>query len=132
MKAAMMVWLAPLLLAAAPVSAPLDPALAKRLKGYTALPPQECLNRQTQDSSTTYPGAAVYDEGRRIYVNRFRGSCHVEELDALKVNQFGGQLCRGDRATPFVASTGIVRPTCVFGMFEPFEKVKSNSRGGRP
>jgi len=119
----------PLLIAAAPKPAPDDPALVKRLQGYTALPPQTCISRQMLDGPSTYAGAVSYGHGRRIYVNRFGGGCHIEGEDALTVEQFGGQLCRGDRATPFVASTRTVRPTCVFGPFEAYEKSSDHRPG---
>jgi hypothetical protein len=128
MKAGALLFGSLLLAAAAPASAPLDHDLAKRLARYTALPAQTCISRQLLDGPATYSGAVVYGTGRRLYVNRFQGGCHLAADDALTVEQFGGQLCRGDHATPFVASTGTVRPTCIFGAFEPFERNENRRR----
>lgn len=119
------------LLAAAPAT--LDPDVTKQLAGRVAGPPQDCIDKSFESGPAVYHGALIYGIGRRVYLNRFRGGCpYLQEDDAIKVDVLTGRLCRGDIVTPFVPTTRTVRPTCILGSFEPYDKPnKGGSRGGR-
>lgn len=119
------------LLAQAPAT--LSPDVQKALNGRTAAPRQQCINETILDGPAVYDGALIYGSGRRIYLNRFDGGCRfLQQEDAVRVDILSGHLCRGDFVTPFVASTGIVRPQCVLGWFEPYDRAPKPDRGRGP
>lgn len=64
--------------------------------------------------------------GNLVYRNDLRSSCPglARDSDMMVVRQFGSSTCAGDFFHLVDRSSGIRGPTCVFGEFIPYRKIK--------
>ncbi len=94
---------------------------------------QSCIDgRSMSGQRAEDPETILFSDGLRTYRNHLRTICpglmRLNTFDSLETEQYGSQLCEGDRVRvfdPFGARTvGIeAYPACVLGWFEPVPRV---------
>lgn len=117
--------------AAGLVAAPLEAArksgeqrLAEMLEGRTAGKPESCINTLGNRNLTIIDKTAlVYQEGKRVWVNRTAHPEDLDEDDILVIKKFGSsQLCRTDLITQADRSTGMYSGNVFLEDFVPYDK----------
>jgi len=100
--------------------------LQRLLAGRVAGKPESCLPRHRSNNMVTIDANTIaFREGRRVWVNNVRGSCHGLGWggNALVTRDFGGRgLCSGDIAQVVNTSSGMPVGSCVLGDFVPYSR----------
>jgi hypothetical protein len=121
-------WLPPILLVAlASCTRPAVPpgeALAGRLAGRTAGPPQSCVPiRQEFSLQAVDETTITYGSGSTIYVNRLGPCSGLKELSTIIVTSASsGQYCRGDRIRANELGSVIPGASCNLGDWIPYRR----------
>lgn len=114
-------------------AAPLSPKqlkiAEKQLGGKVAGAAQRCLpSFQRLDVVRVSDDMLIYrSSGNLVYRNDLRGSCPglARDSDVIVVRQIGNSTCSGDFFHLVDRSSGIRGPTCVFGDFVPYRKIRA-------
>lgn len=114
-------------------AAPLSPkqlkVAEKQLGGKIAGEAQRCLpNFHRLDVVRVSDDMLIYrSSGSLVYRNDLRSACPglARDSDMMVVRQFGTSTCSGDFFHLVDRSSGIRGPTCVFGDFVPYRKIRA-------
>jgi hypothetical protein len=100
--------------------------LDKRLAGYVADRPQNCIQPNRSTNTEIFGDTIVYrDVGNRLYVNKTNGGCFgLKRQDIIITRSFTGQLCQGDIVRTADRATGFPTGSCAFGEFVPYRRVR--------
>ena len=108
---------------------PLAAASSDPLAGYTAGPPQDCID------PTTAGGPDVVDQktilyrrnSRTLYRATIEACPALRPMNTLIVEMWGSRLCRNDRFRVLEPGAAIPSAYCRFGAFTPYTKLKART-----
>ena len=101
--------------------------LAAELAGYSSAgPPVSCVRMRDLQGNRSAAGDVVIfsGSGSRLWVNRARGGCPLNDGRALRFQTTQTQLCSGDIATVFDPVSGVEYGGCTLGEFEPSRRTR--------
>ena len=106
-----------------------EQSLEKRLKGWVAGEPVDCIYLPMVRNTTIYDKTAIlYDSGSTIYVNRPKsGASFLDDDDVMITTPTGSQLCSIDIVRLQDRTSGMFGGTVGLGKFVPYRKTDTTT-----
>ena len=106
-----------------------EQSLEKRLKGWVAGEPVDCIYLPMVRNTTIYDKTAIlYDSGSTIYVNRPKsGASSLDDDDVMVTTPTGSQLCSIDIVRLQDRTSGMFGGTVGLGKFVPYRKADTTT-----